>query len=464
MEFVPHSYQTQAVEFLKSQPHAALFADPGLGKTGIILSLLKELYFTNRALQPALIIAPKRVAQFVWPTEIKKFHESFGFLRYLILHGPDKEKRLTEPADIYLLNTENIFWVLGQRRFETLIIDESSKFKSVSAKRFRALAKHLKSFKSRYLLTGTPAPKSIMDLFSQQYIIDLGQALGSKITHYRATYFHIHPNKRYVDYTPKKGALEAIQSKIKGTVFRLDQKDHLNLPEIIYNNVCVELPPDARKVYTDFEEQLLAHIEDQPVLLRSAEQLYGVCCQIANGRMYEPKGVVGEATKRVVKIHSEKMRALSELLSELRGKPALIYYHYKHDLDQLLELFGPRTPYIGATSSHNQDILITKWNHRKLAVLLCQPMSMAYGLNLQDGGNDIVWVSPPDNLEIYIQANQRIWRQGVRNAVRVHHLIATDTVDELKLQRLQQRNRNQMRLLDALKEYKNGKNLELSQW
>lgn len=452
MIFVPHQYQRDAIEFLKQHKCAALFADPGLGKTGILLSLIAELYFSEQTLCPALVIAPKRVTQVVWPGEIQKFWRSFGYLSYQILHGPDKEQRLIEPSDLYILNVENIFWALGKREFKTLIIDESSKFKSFSSKRFKALAKHLADFEHRYILTGTPAPNSVMDLFTQQCIVDLGQAFGRRITHFRNRYFNAFHHKNFTEWSPKRGAANAIQQRIAPTTLRLDRCDHLDLPDIIYNDIHVKLPPKALALYKELETKFFAKLGEQTILLSTSGQLYGLCCQLANGRMYKPKGLDYEATKEVLEIHSAKIEAIRDLIDELQGKPVLIAYHYKHDLAQLQNAFG-NPPYVG---SGDDDKLIRAWNRKKIPILLGHPMSMAHGLNMQSGGHDIVWMAPPDNLENYLQFNQRIWRQGVQDQVRVHHIVADDTIDLAKLRRLHKKDQTQMSLLDAIKEYRNG--------
>lgn len=442
LKFVPHQYQRAAIDFLIERPHAALFADPGLGKTGILLSLLRELYFIEPVC-PALVIAPKRVATSVWSTEIDKFAESFGFFRYEILHGKNKEDTLNADADIYLLNVENIFWALGKREWNTLIIDESSRFKTPGSKRFKALRKHLDNFKRRYILTGTPAPQGIMDLFAQQYLVDQGEALGRYVTHYRRHYFDATTYRQFTEWTPKPWAQAAVRERMAPTTMRLDAAEHLDLPEIIYHPVAVELPQSARRLYKQLETEFFAELGDSTVLVESSAELYNRCCQVANGRMY--------VDDRVEHVHKAKIEAVDELIGELQGKPVLIAYHYKHDLDQLLEHFGADTPCIRGDVDVTE--IASKWNDGELPVLLGHPLSMGHGLNLQQGGRDIIWFGPPDNLESYIQFNGRIWRQGVTSQVRVHILVASNTVDEAKYARLGKKGEVQQRLLDALRQY-----------
>lgn len=447
MIFLPHQYQLEAIKFLEANPRAALFADPGLGKTGIMLTLMTRLYWTKDSLCPALVIAPKRVAQMVWTTEVEKFRESFGYLRCVVLHGRDKERLLDTDADIYLLNVENIFWALGRRQFRALIIDESSRFKNPKAKRFRALKKILDKFDRRYILTGTPAPQSIMDLWCQQYLVDQGAALGRYITHYRNRYFNAVTYRKFSEWTPKNGADRVVNAKVAPTTFRLDGVDHLDLPEIIYNIVRVNLPDKAYRIYQRLEKDFFAKIDSAEVLVMSSSDLYNKCCQAANGKLY--------FEDIVLDLHSAKIEAVAEVVGELQGKSVLIAYHYKHDLYQLFDHFGLDTPCIQG----DVDIveIAHRWNNGEIPVLLGHPLSMGHGLNLQGGGHDIIWMAPPDNLESYLQYNRRIWRQGVTGQVRVHIIVANNTIDEAKWARLNKKDQTQRAFLEALRDYRKTK-------
>lgn len=456
MLFEPRVYQKGAIDFVIENEKAALFIDPGLGKTGIMLSAISTI---KDLMCPALIIAPKRVASIVWPGEISKFKESFGCLSYRILIGDNKEKSIYEDADLYMLNTENIFWAFKCRLFKSLIIDESSKFKSYRAKRFKALRAKLSSFNRRYILSGTPSPNSLMDLFSQQYIVDQGLALGRYITHYRNRFFDQIVRPKYIDYKVKRGADVIIRNLIAATTFRLDQKDNLKLPDIIYNTIPVELTARAYKIYRDAEKNLMLTLEGSETLITESVQLYNLCCQIANGRVYTSKEIINKS-RESESIHSAKIDAISDLIDELQGKPILIAYYYKHDLLQLENKFGSDLVELDTNPAEN----IKKWNQGEIRIMACHPGGTAHGLNLQHGGNDIIWFAPPDNLENYLQFNRRIYRQGVTGQVRIHLIVANKTVDMVKLRRLGEKDRSQNAFLEMLKDHCNGKNMGISQW
>jgi SNF2 family DNA or RNA helicase len=462
MLFKPHSYQVDSIEFLHNNPCAALFADPGLGKTSTVLSLIDQLYLYENT--KTLIIAPLRVIYSVWPEEIEKWNQ-FKYLEYTILHGKDKEKNLKKDLDIYLINVENAIWLLneiGLDDFDILVIDESSKFKSHKSKRFKALKPILEHFKRRIILTGTPMPNTLLDLWSQIYIVDKGEALGAKITHYKERFFNHNMYRGFHEWKIKQGAEEKIQELIKPLVMRIEAADYLDLPDIIYNTVKVTLPNAARKIYKQIETYLFMELDGEELTLPSASSAYNACHQIANGSIYRPtqllERLVPAAKRKVVQLHSEKIKALEEILGELQGKSVLIAYHYKHDLKTLQKFFGEKVPNIGGgVSSKEGKKLIDKWNKGKLPVLLGHPQSISHGLNLQSGGSDIIWFSLTDDLEAYLQFIRRIYRQGQTNQVRVHHIIAEDTVDLAIMARLESKEKSQTALLKALKGYRDEK-------
>lgn len=465
--FKPHQYQIDAVNFILENRSAGIFADPGLGKTAIILQIIKFLK-TKPEFCGALVVAPLRVIYTVWPDEIKKWI-NFNDITYNILHGKNKQID-TSDYDVSLINSENIFWYFkNEIKQNVLIIDESSKFKNHNSKRFKLIKKFLDCFKRRIILTGTPTPNSLLDLYSQIYILDKGKSLGKGIMTYRNNYFNtveidFERNCKKVNfkkYELKKDAKKIIYKKINPIVLRIDSKKYLNLPKIIYNNIKIVLPTEALKVYKNFEKKLFSEIENKPVFLDSASDRYIVCRQIANGFLYKPKDFTEilekNFNKSVYELHKEKIKALVDLISELNGKSLLIAYHYKYDLKMLRNELGQNTPNIGSgTDMKCSTDIISDWNNGKIPVLLGHPQSMGHGLNLQYGGNDIVWYSLTDNLENYIQFNHRIYRQGNKNQVRVHHIIAKNTIDEAVLIRLQIKNKNQLSLLEALQEYRNG--------
>lgn len=445
----PHAYQKKAVRFVLENACAGLFLDPGLGKTSIILAALKVLK-KERMLRKVLIIAPLRVCYSVWPKEIEKWTD-FSNLTYTILHGKDKEKNLVRDVDIYLINPEGLSWLCAKRfknlGFDVLVIDESSKFKSTTTQRFKLLRPCLTSFRRRYILTGTPAPQGLLDLFGQVYILDLGNALGRFITHYRNAYFYPTGFGGY-DWKLQDGAEVRIQERIKPLTLRLAAEDYLELPQLLVNRVEVELDTYARQRYDEMEEHLLTSLERGEIVASTAAVASGKCRQIANGGLYD-------AEHNVHHIHDIKARAVADLVDELNGTPALIAYEFEHDLQRLRKVLGKDVPHIGGgVSVRRSSELAEQWNKGQLPMLLGHPAAMGHGLNLQGSGNHVIWHSLPWNFEHYDQFNRRVLRQGSRHKqVFVHHIVAVDTIDELILFTLYRKFRTQKQLLDSLKDF-----------
>lgn len=464
MNFNPHKYQADCIDFLHRRPCAGVFADPGLGKTAMVLQLLDDLYWTTKGPR-ALIIAPLRVVYSVWPAEIRKW----GFqnhLTYSILHGGHKQLHARDDTVIHLLNVENIFWLFDGfvplPKYDVLVIDESSKFKNWSSKRTKLLKKHLDAFDRRIILTGTPSPNSLMDLYSQCFIVDGGKALGRNITAYRNRFFYPSTFRNFTEWQPKSGSDQLIQRAIAPLVNRIDAETNLDLPPLVNHTIKIDLPAGLQKTYDGFEKQLFAEIENEQFALSSAAAAYNTCRQFANGRMYRPPEPLSLAAKgpdrQVLQLHSLKVEALKELIGELQGKPLLVAYHYQHDLAQLRAEFGNKIPVIGGgTTAKQGGEIISRWNAGEIPLLLGHPQSMGHGVNLQQGGRDIAWFSVTDNLENYIQFNRRIYRQGAPGVTRVHHLIMHKTVDEAIMARLKSKDKSQRALLDALAQYGRGK-------
>ncbi|MCK4960813.1 MAG: DEAD/DEAH box helicase, partial [Planctomycetes bacterium] len=441
-----------------------------LGKTAMVLHLLERLWWRSGCSLRVLVIAPLRVVYSVWPAEIEKWDL---ILPYQILHGKHKEELArTRKSTIDLLNVENVFWLLEQNwrlGYDVLVVDESSKFKNYASKRFKALKRRLPEFDRRIILTGTPSPNSLEDLFSQVYIMDQGNALGPNITAYRRSYFYPVSYRNFVEYQPQSGAADLIQRKIAPLVRRIDAETNLDLPELLENTISVELPAKARRIYDDFEKRLFAELEvhageEKAFALSSAAVAYNVCRQIANGRFYEPPKVLelAKASKdrRVISLHTAKIDALAELVGELQGKPLLVAYHYKHDLEQLLLRFGKKTPVIGGGVSAKEGArIVDRWNRGQIPLLFGHPQSMSHGINLQGAGNDVAWFALTDNLENYLQFVRRVYRQGIKGQVRVHHIIAKGTVDEAIMQRIKAKDGDQRALLTALAMYGNLKDV-----
>jgi len=448
MDWTPHPYQERAIEFMLKNPVAGLFLDPGLGKTSITLATLKVLKHT-KMFDKALVVAPLRVCYSVWPREVEKWND-FKELKTVILHGKEKEKRLEEDADLYIINPEGLSWLFNHRHFkrfgfDVLIIDESSKFKSTKTKRFKSIKHRLSSFNRRYILTGTPVPNGYIDLFGQIYILDMGRALGRYITHYRNSYFRQTGFGGYV-WTLQENAAVAIRQRIDPITLRLESRDYLELPQRIENNIYVELSDKAVKIYKEMQSEFFAFLQGKFLTAVSAAVASGKCRQIANGGVYDEDS-------KAHHLGMWKAEATKDLVDELQGTPCLIAYEFNHDLDRLRKVFGKAVPFIGGgVSAKKSSIIADKWNAGEIPVLIGHPASMAHGLNLQNAGNHVIWHSLPWNLEWYDQFNQRVLRQGSKHSkVFIHHIIAEHTIDEVILSVLKSKDKTQKSLLDGLK-------------
>jgi SNF2 family DNA or RNA helicase len=450
MKWTPHKYQLDAVKFMVQRACAGLFLDPGLGKTSISFAAFKILKAKGLVTR-ALVIAPLRPAHRVWPVEATLWDEFKG-IRVGLLHGKDKAKVLADKkVDVHVINPEGLPWLEEQLGtalpWEMLIVDESTRFKHANTVRFKMLRKLIGRFRRRYILTGSPAPNGLLDLFGQVYILDGGHALGSYITHYRMNYFTQTGYGGYV-WVPQKGAAERIYEKLKPLVLRMSSEDYLQLPPLIMNTVEVDLPPRARHVYDEMEKLLITNIEDNVLTAANVAVSTGKCRQIANGGIYHEGG------KKWSDIHEAKVEAVEEIIESLQGTPALVAYEYVHDLERLRDRLGRDTPFIGGGLPPSQFAKIeAAWNRGDLPVLLAQPQSVAHGLNLQGTHAAVIWHSLTWNLEDYEQFIRRVWRQGQTQRVVVHHVVAVNTVDEAVMQAIKSKDRTQRTLLNALKEY-----------
>ena len=414
----------------------------------ITLTAVKDL-IDDFAVWKVLVIAPKRVAEDTWTSE----HEKWDHLKSLRISkvlgtGAQRTKALDEDADVYVIGRDNVQWLIGlyqQRRkgwpFDMIVIDELSSFKNPQAKRFRALRKALPCTKRVVGLTGTPSPNGLMDLWAQVYLLDQGERLGKTIGAYREQYFR--PGKRngYVvfNWEPVRGAQEEIQSKLQDICLSMSAEDYLELPDLIPRTVKVHLTDPEWKVYQTMEHDALIELEDpdDAVVGLNAAAVMNKLLQIANGRVYSDRGYV-------VTVHEEKLDALEEIVDTASG-PVLVFYSYRHDLDAIQGRFKD-----AKTLNGPEDI--KAWNEGQIPMLLAHPASVGYGLNLQAGGHIIVWYGLTWSLELYQQANARLYRQGQKHAVIVHHLIAAGTVDEQVMEALEKKDTSQAALLMALKE------------
>ena len=478
MLFKPHSYQKEAIQFLYDNPNSAIFADPGLGKTAIALSLISQLKEEIPKYR-CLIVAPLTVCYNVWPNEIAKWKQ-FRHLDYGILHSewmediacPYSEQLdvlCDTDLDVYLINPESLKWLFANLSnwysrfpFHQLIIDESTRFKNWKAKRSSLLRKYLPRFKRRNIMTGTPIPNSLLDLFSQMFMVDRGDSLGKRIVPFRDTYFKKTGYKGY-QWKVKEDAQAEIEKRIADTVIRIDENDHLEVPKLIENPVYVKLPKKIQKVYDEIEASFFATIDDEDIAIPTEASKYNVCRQIANGGLYKPSEFLTvPKDRKTFLLHTSKAQALENIQNELNGKPVLVGYHYRFVVPHLKKYFkNGNLPYISSGVNQKQtQLYIRLWNSNRLPMLLGQPQSIGHGLNLQKSDcKDIVWFGVPDNFESYDQFNRRVKRQGSRQKkITAHILIAKNTIESVIWRRLQKKDTNQRALLKALKRYWKRKN------
>lgn len=445
----PHEYQIKAVEWLLTLGSAGLLLNPGMGKTSSTLAALHVLK-ERKLIHKTLVIAPLRVARMVWPAEAKKW-DDFQSMKVISLCELPADKRrllIKAPYDIYVINPESLHLVLPMlgEDFDTLVIDESTKFKDPSTQRFKLLKRNLEKFKRRYILTGTPAPNGLEDLFGQVYILDLGKRLGRFITHFRQEFMVQDMWDKY-GYRPAAGAEEEIYKRLSDILLRMDPKDHLKMPELVHNYIFVTLPPVALKIYKQMENDLFTIIKEDPVFGVNAAVAGGKCRQIGNGFLYVTDDETDE--RRVEILHDEKLNALEELVEQTQGRPMFILYEFIADRERLLARFPGS---VDITSTKNLEKVIQDFNEGNLPILLAHPKSAGHGLNLQGSCDTVVWFGVTWDLELYEQAIARIWRQGNPNpAVVVHHLMADTPIDKRVIHTLSRKDFSQKALMDAIK-------------
>lgn len=430
MEYKPHPYQKYCIERIISTEKLGLFLDMGLGKTSIVLTAIKELKYNRFDVSKVLVIAPKKVAEGTWSKEKDKWGHTECLRVSKVLGSESKRiKALTTPADIYIINRENVTWLVDFYRndwpFDMVVIDESSSFKSHKAKRFKALSAVAPRTKRIVELTGTPSPNGLADLWAQIYLLDEGQRLGTRYAGFRERFFEAGPriNGIVYKYTPRDGSRESVLSKISDICVSMKADDYLQLPDCIMHEVPVELSSKAEKAYLELERQMVMELPEGEISVTSAAALSNKLLQLANGAVYDEDGNIHE-------VHDSKLETFMELVESLgaSGKGALVFYNYKHDLlrlkRSLAKVKSLRVRELKTTQDQDD------WNAGLIDILLAHPASAAYGLNLQEGGNHIIWFGLTWNYEQYTQANKRLHRQGQTEKVIVHHLISQGTRDE----------------------------------
>lgn len=444
MKFIPHDYQRYAAEFIITHPISALLLDMGLGKTSITLTAINDLLFDSFEIHKVLVVAPLRVARDTWSAEIEKW-EHLKNLQYSVVVGPAQErlKALCTPADIYIINRENIQWLVEESGltfdFDMAVIDELSSFKNHQSKRFKAFMKVRPKLKRIVGLTGTPASNGLMDLFAEFKLLDMGERLGRLIGQYRNAYFQ--PDKRngmvVYSYKPLPDAEQRIYDKISDITISMKATDHLKMPELISAEYMVQLSENEKEKYDRLKKDLIFSTEDNEVTAANAASLSNKLSQMANGAVYSDDG-------ETVHIHDRKLDALEDIIESMNGRPLLVAYWFKHDLERIKKRFEIRE------IKSSEDI--SDWNSGKIPVALIHPASAGHGLNLQSGGSTLVWLGLTWSLELYQQTNARLWRQGqTADTVVIQHIIAKSTIDEQIMKALKTKDTTQAALITAVK-------------
>lgn len=443
MKFVPHNYQQYAIEHIEKNKISALFLDMGLGKTSITLTAVNELLFDSFEVRKVLVIAPLRVARNTWCDEIKKW-DHLRNIKYSIAVGTEKERifALNKKADIYIINRENVDWLVNKSGykfdFDMIVIDELSSFKNHQSKRFKSLMKIRPKVKRIVGLTGTPSSNGLMDLFAEFKVLDLGERLGYFIGQYRNTYFK--PDKTngaiVYSYKPLPNAENSIYEKISDITVSMKASEYLKMPELVISNYQVEMSDNEKKQYDEMKKNLICEIKDGEITVSNAGSLSNKLSQFANGAVYDDE-------QNIVEIHSRKLDALEDIIESMNGKPLLVAYWYKHDLQRIKKRFDVREIKTGKD--------IADWNKGKIPVALIHPASAGHGLNLQQGGSTLVWFGLTWSLELYQQTNGRLYRQGQKNTVVIQHIVTKGSIDEQILMALERKNKTQEDLIEAVK-------------
>ena len=442
MRYKPHNYQQFATDFILNQSICCLMLDMGLGKTVITLTALWQLTLDSFDVSRVLVIAPKRVAEDTWPKELAKWEHLTGLTSSLVLgSAAERKAALQRKAFLYIINRENVAWLVKNHYwdFDMVVIDELSSFKSNKAERFKAMKKVRPMITRIVGLTGTPAPNTLLDLWPQMYLMDMGQRLGRFIGGFRDRFFL--PDKRnreiIYSYKPREGAEDAIYALISDICISMKAADYLDMPERIDNRIEVSMSPKERKLYDDFQKDMVLSIGDEELDATNAAALSNKLLQMANGAVY------GE-DKKVIHIHDRKLDALEDLVEGANGKPLLVAYWYKHDLQRIKARFKNARCIDTAKD-------IDDWNAGKIPLALIHPASAGHGLNLQDGGCTIVWFGLTWSLELYQQLNARLWRQGQKHTVVIHHIVTKGTHDEDVMRALENKDTRQSALIEAVR-------------
>lgn len=444
MNFSPHNYQSYAIDYIETHPIAAVLLDMGLGKTVISLTAIADLLFDSFEAHRILVVAPLRVARDTWPAEISKW-QHLKHLTYAVAVGTIKERKaaLSAGADITIINRENLGWLIDSSGYEfdydMVIIDELSSFKNHKSKRFQSLMKVRPKVKRIIGLTGTPSSNGLMDLWAEFKLLDFGERLGRFITHYRNNYFI--PDKRngeiIYSYKPMPYAEDAIYRKISDITISMKSTEHLQMPELITSQYEVQLSEEEEQRYEELKADFILELPEGEITAANAASLTGKLSQLANGSIYDDEG-------NIVEFHDRKLDALEDIIESANGKPLLVAYWFKHDLQRIKKRFDVRE------IKTSKDII--DWNNGDIPVAVIHPASAGHGLNLQAGGSTLIWFGLTWSLELYQQTNARLWRQGQSSGtVVIEHIITKGTIDERILKALSLKEVSQNALIDAVK-------------
>ena len=446
MKYQPHEYQKRATQFIIDNRYCALFLDMGLGKTVSTLTAIDVLKNDYLEIDKVLVIAPKSVALNTWSGETAKW-DHLRKLRISVAMGTaaQRTKAIERDADIYVTNRDNVKWIVDYFKkepwpFDTVVLDESSSFKNPSSQRFKALRKIRPQLRRVIELTGTPSPNGLMDLWPQIWLLDMGERLGRTLGSYRSEFFTAGRRNGAVvyDWIARPGARQRISKRLADISMSMQASDYLNMPDVIDGGLTLALPPDEMRDYQAFQKEQLMQLDNTDIEAVTAAALTNKLLQYTGGALYDDQHNWHE-------VSTAKLEALQDIV-ESTDESVLIYYQYQSEKDRILKMLPDAVTFTG------EPELLESWNAGKIRLMLAHPASVAYGLNMQAGGHIIVWYTPTWNLELYMQANARLHRQGQTKPVVIYHLIAAGTIDERVMQALNCKNGSQAALLKHIKE------------
>ena len=450
MKFAPHPYQSYAIGRVVADPAVALFLEPGLGKTVITLTAIKELKFNRWQVSRPLVVAPKKVAEATWASVAAKW-DHLQDMKVIPILGTEKQrvKALFSPGDVWVINRENLPWLVDYCRnnwpFDMVVLDESTSFKNSRSKRFLALKRVRQRILRLVELTGTPSPNGLPDLYAQIFLLDGGVRLGRTLTSFRENFMsqdYAHPGQQYRTYSLLPGADQRIRDAISDICISMKAEDYLSLPDFIENVIPVVLDPASKKAYQKLEREMLLEVDTETITAGSAAVLNGKLLQLCGGAVYTNDG-------EVATVHNCKIDAFLELVEQLNGEHVLTFFWYKHEKDRILQALADTGLRIRVYEGPEDE---RAWNAGEVDILLAHPVSCGYGLNLQAGGHHCIWYTLPNwALEIFQQANKRLHRQGQQFPVISHLLIVQDSVDTDVFASMQCKGDSQEALMQALK-------------